>query len=279
MPRGQAAPEERLRAIETLLLWEGRVTRGRLLELFAVHATVASRDILAYRRQFPGACEADTASKAYEAGVLLRPVLTEGHFTEYQALIGAAGNEPLSGAIAIESSHVDSTQISYQHFARIHAAIRMGSCVRITYRSMRNPSPHGRILRPHALIQAGARWHMRGYCSEARDFREFNLGRLTAVETVPDLELPSGEDDTDWQITVNVRLVPHQALNPEQQSLVRDEYMGGTTAAAFEVRKPMARYLVQAFRAAIDPLKETPPSFLLMVHEPSNLPQGTLWRE
>ena len=144
---------------------------------------------------------------------------------------------------------------------------------------MRNPDAHERLIRPHSLIQAGARWHMRGFCKEIQEFREFNLGRLGAVEFALDVTLPGLDDDVDWQTIVCVRFVPHRDLSPSQQKLVRDEYMAGTTASVFHVRKPMARYLAHAFRVAMDPSREIPPFYLLMVHDPSSLPEGTLWRD
>ena len=82
--------------------------------------------------------------------------------------------------------------------------------------------------------------------------------------------------DYDWQTTVTIRLVPHRSLNSDQQRLVRDEYMGGTTAQVFQVRKPMAQYIVRSFRAAINTERETPPEYLLMVDQPDMLPSGML---
>lgn len=277
MPRGNAAPEERLRAIETLLLWEGRVTRGRLLDLFPVHETMASRDLLAYRQQFPRALTPDLSSKAYEATPFLQPALTAGTFAEYQQLIGLAGPGVAHGPIPIESSHLDATQIDFRNFARLHNAVRTSACVRIEYRSMRNPERHERVIRPHSFIQAGPRWHLRGFCKEVKEFREFNLGRISSISTDVDETLPGIEEDKDWSALIKLRLVPHRDLSAPQKQLVRDEYMSGTTAQVFEVRKPMARYLAQSFRAAVDPDKEKPPSFLLMIEGLESLQSNILW--
>jgi hypothetical protein len=278
MPRGYVAPEERLRAIETLLLWEGRVTRGRLLALFPVHETVASRDLLAYRQKYPRSLAIDTTNKAYDATAFLKPTLTEGMFAEYQQLIGVGCPGISDGHVPVESSRLDATQIDFRNFARLHTAIRAATCVRMEYRSMRNPEKHERFIRPHSFIQAGPRWHVRGFCREVNAFRDFNLGRINTIKVGVDESLPGIEEDHDWNTLVRLRLVSHRDLSAAQKQLVRDEYMAGTTALVFEIRKPMARYLVQSFRAAIDPDTETPPSFLLMVDDVDGLPLDALWK-
>jgi hypothetical protein len=239
---------------------------------------MASRDLLAYRRQFPRALVPDMSGKAYDATPFLKPDLTAGAFSEYQQLIGVTGQGVVNAQVPVESSLLDATQIDCRNFARLHAAVRTGSSVRFEYRSMRNPERHERLIRPHSFIQAGPRWHLRGFCQEANEFRDFNLGRIDSIKKEVSLVLPGIEKDLDWNTFIRLRLIPHKDLTAAQKQLVRDEYMAGTTAQVFEIRKPMARYLVQSFRAAVDPNRETPPSFLLMVDDIDDLPAGILWR-
>ncbi|MDB6143362.1 MAG: hypothetical protein JWP80_2406 [Pseudomonas sp.] len=54
--------------------------------------------------------------------------------------------------------------------------------------------------------------------------------------------------------------------------MVREQYMGGTAATVFNVRASIAKYLIQSFRAAIDPERERAPEHLLMVYQPEELP-------
>ena len=277
MPRGSSAPQARLEAIETLLLWEGRVSRSRLLEFFDVHETLVSRDIASYRGAHPDACAADTRWKGYVALPTIRPTLTKGNFSDYLALIGAGGHGGLFTNVPVESSFVEATRIDYWNFARIHEAVRLGRSLRIEYRSMSNPRPHERIIRPHAFIQAGPRWHVRAYCQSAQGFRDFNLGRLSRVIGAVDEILPGAEEDTDWGTAVKVRLVPHRDLNAEQSRMIRQEYMGGTVAIAFDVRAPLVKYLIQSFRASVDPDRERTPEHLLMVDHPEALPSFATW--
>lgn len=277
MARGSSAPQARMEAIETLLLWEGRVSRSRLLDFFEVHETQASRDITAYRAEHPDACTAEISTKSYVASPTIRPVLTKGTFSEYQRLIGAGSWDRRASVVTVESTVVDATNVDYWVFSCIHQAIRQGHAVRIEYQSMSTPKPHPRVIRPHAFIQAGPRWHIRAFCEKAGGFRDFNLGRVTSILGQSNHVLPGGDEDAEWNTPVKLRLVPHQDLSADQNRMIRKEYMHGAVALTFDVRAPLAKYLVQTFRAAVDPSAQRAPSHLLMVDRPDTLPACTLW--
>jgi len=277
MPRPSIQPEERLRAVELLLLWEGRVSRARLLELFAVHETMASRDIAAFRSAFPEACVPAPSGKAYVRTAKLRPTLSEGRFGEYERLVGVGGE--MSALVGIPNAVVQAnvTPITYLDHSALHEAIRSGDAVSMTYRSMSQPVPHRRTIRPHALIKAGTRWHVRGWCTTTAEFRDFNLGRITQVEAVDSFGMPAGDKDAQWSTRVTMRLIPHPLLSSAQRQMVRDEYMQGTTALVFEVEMPLVHYVIQAYRAGLDPKRHMPPEYILMVERPESLPAGSIW--
>tara|TARA_R110002020_G_scaffold121942_13_gene277111 strand:+ start:663 stop:1241 length:579 start_codon:yes stop_codon:yes gene_type:complete len=182
-----------------------------------------------------------------------------------------------STGVPIESTQLNATVIRYTLFSQIHRAMRLGLCIRIVYRSMSTPEPHERVIRPHSFIQAGPRWHLRVYCAKAAAFRDMNLGRISAVSAESGTSLPGKDEDLEWQQTVSVRLVPHSGLSPEQAQMVREEYMGGTAAVVFSVRAPLVQYVIQSFRAAVDPVREKAPEHLLMVQYPEVLPQSSRW--
>ncbi|WP_439853103.1 WYL domain-containing protein [Pseudomonas syringae] len=218
------------------------------------------------------------ASKSYVASWGLRPQLTVGAFDEYQRLIGASkGFEGVAVSVPFEHSQIDATSIRYPLFSQIHQAISLGRCIQVQYRSMTTPQGQDRIIRPHALIQAGPRWHIRAFCAKAQEFRDFNLGRISIVTSSDRTDLQSGEQDRAWHQMISIRLVPHRGLSAGQAMMVRDEYMGGTVAKVFTVRASMAKYLIQSFRAAVDPDREKAPEHLLMVANPEDLPAGSTW--
>ena len=276
MAKTPSGHQERLKAVETLLLWEGRVSRPRLGELFDVHGSVLSRDMAAYADLAPDNCEYDTGARGYVVTPYARAQLTKGQFSEYEALVGTLALRGLRAGVELVSAQQHATHIQHGPFSRIHAAIREGKQIQIEYRSLNNPEAHERALRPHAFIQAGPRWHVRAYCDKAKGFRDFNLGRISRVDDPVHSLLPAAEEDRAWDTLITLRLVPHPHLSAAQVQLVRDEYMAGTVARVFEVRLPVSKYLVQAYRAAIDTSRQLPPDFILAVHMPSELPPGAL---
>lgn len=279
MAKSAAGHQERLCAIETLLIWEGRVSNARLRDAFAVHSTVASRDIAAYRKLAPVNLEPDASTQSFVASPFLKPALTQGKFVEYQRLIGAVGElTNVQAGVPVETVHMDATAATPSLFSKIHRSIRLGHALRIGYRSLTTPELHERIIRPHALIQAGTRWHVRAYCEKAAGFRDFNIGRMASAVELGASSLPGVNEDQDWATEVTFRLVPHSGLAGPQQQVVREEFMGGTTALVLTRRAPLVRYLIQTFHAAIDPERQCPPEYLLMVKEPEQLPRAALWR-
>lgn len=268
--------QERLKAVEILLLWEGRVSRPRLAQIFDVHGTVLSRDMAAYAELLPDNCQYDTGSRAYVATPYARPKLTDGQFAEYEVLVGTQALSGLRSGVELITAQQHATYVQHGPFSRIHAAIREGKQVQIEYRSLNNPEAHERTIRPHTFIQAGPRWHVRAYCDRAKEFRDFNLGRISRVDDPTKSLLPRAGEDEPWDTLITLRLIPHPLLSAAQAQLVRDEYMAGTVARIFEVRLPVSKYLVQAYRAAIDTSSQLPPDFILAVHQPSKLPRGAL---
>lgn len=277
MPKPSDQAQERLRAVETLLLWEGWVSRGRLLELFSVHATVASNTLSEYRQRFPNACQPELGNKGYLATPSIQPELTSGEFVEYERLIGAKAGIEIGPGVAFASADAMSPTFDHRIFSRIHMAIARAGALSIEYRSMRNPKRHRRLIRPHALIQAGPRWHVRAFCADTETYRDFNVGRISRAITAAEAALPGGEGDQEWNATVKIELVPHVDLSPDQALVVRQEYMGGAAVLAFNVRISMAKYVIQAYRAAMDHKREGVPEHLLMVLDPEKLAQGVGW--
>lgn len=269
---------QRLKAVEILLLWEGQASRPRLAEIFDVHGTVLSRDMAAYVAQVPDNCHYDTTARAYVATPYSQPHLTTGQFSEYEGLVGTRAPHGLLVGAHLVSTQQHATSIHYRPFSRLHAAVRLGHQVPIEYRSFRNPEAHERMVRPHAFIQAGPRWHLRAYCTQAGNYRDFNLGRITQVGEPAPTRLPGAEADEGWNREVSLRLVPHPDLGVIQAQLIRDEYMEGTTALVFRTRQALAKYVIRNYGAAAHPDVQHPPEFLLAVHQPEKLPPGTIFQ-
>lgn len=232
--------QQRLSLLESILLWEGRLNNARLRELFGLSSVRASEWIREFREQHPSWTAWDSKTRSYHAtqkvyrvgrNADLRRQGDAVSLSQYIALVGISHTvTEASLNRTIWAAFPELSAPSPKIFALLSEAIRAHRALQITYRSMREPSPHQRIISPHSLIRAGRRWHVRAFCSTHQDFRDYALGRIESGNL---LDIPSerhDQDDTAWTTKVRVRLVAHPELTPEQDSLIRFEYFNNTAA-------------------------------------------------
>lgn len=267
---------ERQTILKLLLIWEGRLNRGRLMDLLGIGANWASVWIREFRENHPDCLIWDTKGKSFYATAEAYKIWSNtieqdkndaNSLTQYLALVGLPyavvdGNFAHRGILA---AFPDLSAPSPQVFAVLSEAIRIGRVVQLTYRSMQNPEPHQRIISPHNLIRAGRRWHVRAYCDLKCDFRDFALGRIVDVKLLPSIAIFREDRDEAWSSTVSVRLIAHPNLPPEQEKLIRFEYFGNTSARVVTCRQSLISYFIQDVRAAIDLKKQCPPDYQLAV--------------
>lgn len=267
--------QQRLLLLEAILLWEGRLNNARLRELFDLSSVRSSEWIRELREQHPSWTAWNSKTRSYYAtqevyrvgrNADLRKQGDAVSLSQYLALVGiphAAPNSPSNRTIwgAFPELSVPSPRI----FALLSEAIRAHSAIEITYRSMREPSPHQRIISPHSLIRAGRRWHARAFCSINQDFRDYALGRISDAKILGTGSERAEKDDEAWMTKVRVRLVAHPDLTPEQESLIRFEYFNNTAARVDSCRGALVGYFIQDVRAAIDTRTQRPPDYQLAV--------------
>ncbi|WP_184414893.1 WYL domain-containing protein [Rhodocyclus tenuis] len=271
--------------LKLLLIWEGRLNRGRLMDLFDLSSNWASVWIREFREQYPDWLMWDaktrsfhTTPAAYKAWRTSDPrrLADATSLTQYLTLVGLpyAATSVAPGNGGILAAFPDLSTPSPQHFAIVSEAIRRGRAVQLSYRSMRNPEPHQRIISPHNLIRAGRRWHVRAYCHTRQDFRDYALGRIVEVKLLATPATKVEQDDKAWLADVRVRLVAHPDLTPEQESLIRFEYFSNTAARVETCRGALVSYFIQDVRAATDVKKQCPPDYQLAV---ANLEEVKPW--
>lgn len=276
---------QRQTSMKLLLIWEGRLNRGRLMELFDLGTNAASVWIREFREKHPDWLAWDTktrsfhaTSAAYQAWRAADPrhLADAVSLAQYLTLIGlpyAVAGDTLAGGGPLAAFPELSTP-SPRHFAVLSEAIRTGRVVDLTYRSMQHPESHQRIISPHNLVRAGRRWHVRSFCETQQDFRDYALGRIVDVKLLPAAATKKEQDDQAWMAKVQVRLVAHPDLTPEQESVIRFEYFSNTSARVETCRGALVGYFIQDVRAATDVKTQRPPDYQLAV---ANLEEVKPW--
>ncbi len=274
MVRGEVN-QQRLTLLASILLWEGRLNNARLRDIFDLSSVRASEWIREFRETYPGWTEWNSKTRSYHA--TMKAYRSDGSgeqrkqsdatsLSQYLGLVGIPHSvtEP-SQSRAIWAAFPDLSVPSPRIFALVSEAIRERQTLQITYRSMREPTPHLRVIAPHSLIRAGRRWHLRAFSSTNQDFRDYALGRVEKVERLDSPAERTEKDDRAWMTKVPVRLVAHPDLTPEQEALIRFEYFNNTAARVDTCRGALVSYFIQDVRAAIDPAKQRPPDFQMAV--------------
>lgn len=174
MVRGEVH-QQRLTLLASILLWEGRLNNARLREIFDLSSVRASEWIREFRETYPGWTEWNSKTRSYHA--TMKAYRSDGSgeqrkqsdatsLSQYLGLVGIPHSvtEP-SQSRAIWAAFPDLSVPSPRTFALVSEAIRERQTLQITYRSMREPTPHLRVIAPHSLIRAGRRWHLRAFSS------------------------------------------------------------------------------------------------------------------
>ena len=265
---------KRLSALYRLLIWEGEVSRRRVMELHGLSGIRASQWIRELRDSHPDWLDWDAREKAYRptpaAFQAVEEILSkdrghDGGLSIYLPEVGVGADDlagPL-GDIAIPAW--DFSRVSPRLFAQLRSAIRAKQRIEIGYRSMGNPQIHTRTVEPHVLVKGGRRWHVRGFCLEAQEFRDYVLGRIGKLTVLKEAAQSDATQDIAWNQIVKLRITPHPALSPEQQTVVRAEYFGGTAARTESCRGALVPYLIQDLRIALDLQTQRPPDYQLAI--------------
>ncbi len=259
----------RLRDLELILIWEGQIDNPRVREVLGVKAVWASRLIA----ELAAASSDFTYRETSHSPLRIKPGVSlrgQNSSADDYLRVLLASQAPDAG---LEDCRRDLSVIAPTTFAIVAASIKRGSALKVMYRSMSNPSGASRTIYPHAIIRAPRRWHLRAWCDTRKDFRDFNFGRMTAVEAI-DQPAPAGRDeDKAWNSMVSVEVVAHPALTEQQRAMIADEYFPKAAARKLTMRRCLIGYVIQDLNIATDPVIQLPPQFQLCVtHAKSILP-------
>lgn len=256
---------ERDTKVGRILLWEGRVSRGRLVSDLGLSPIRASEWLRDFRESFPTWVAWDSRRKAYVATANAYADLEQDVATtrpDLRAMLEPYA-PPLSGKPL--SVSWDFVRSSPRVFSRVSLAIADRRQLKFLYCSMTHPQVHERIIEPHSLVRAGRRWHVRGYCMTRQAFRDFVLGRMSDLQLLSDSCETEVANDEAWTTLINVRLTAHPGLSAAQQQVVRSELFGGASARVEGCRAALLSYMVQELMAATDVEHQRPPDYQLAV--------------
>lgn len=249
--RARWGQERRLEFIDFRLRWDRTVNRGELVDYFRISSQQASADLAMYRKLAPQNLEYDKNLKTYRATANFKPAVARADaqvFLNRLMALSTGNLVPSASFIGWRPPHdivrFPARPIDTGTLLRILWAIRDGEELRVLYQSMRRPAPTARWIAPHALAYDGLRWHVRAWCHENADFRDFVISRVQGVQASRKSTV-SADTDTWWHTFVDVVVKPRSELTEAQKSAIEVDF--GMTAGRLTLncRKALAFYLLR----------------------------------
>lgn len=240
---------QRFEFLEWRAYWTGRVNRRDLEEKFQISTQQASIDLRNYQKVADGNIVYDTKEKAYIATSDFRP-----------QFLSLSPDRFLLQLHALKTGAIDRAATWFEEIPPVDVAppivrgpeayvlqeliqaLAKGVGVRINYRSL--TSEGMRTICPHAFAYDGQRWHVRAWCVEKLDFRDYVLGRILSIG--PMVECKSNPpDDIEWNTHVTLRLVAHPGLNDSQRETIERDYRMKKGELEIPIRVALAYYFVR----------------------------------
>jgi predicted DNA-binding transcriptional regulator YafY len=253
----------RYRFIETLALWEGRLTTRHLCDTFGIGRQQASKDINNYIREVgPGNLEYDKFLKGYKPSAAFSPRVTLGLADEYLHLMARNNElmnmfESLSLNVAnVEVLSMPVRDVKPEVLRPIMQAARQQRRLDVDYVSLNHPDREGRIIVPHTLVYSGLRWHVRAWCEKNSSYRDFVLSRFRGIPEIMDESVHGAEQDTEWNTRVVVRIAPDPRLSQEQREVVEMDYGMEKGVLEIATRARLVPYVLQLLHIEPDALTE-----------------------
>ena len=241
----------RLEFIDFRLLWGGRLNRSDLTTFFGISVPQASADLALYHQMAPKNLLYDKQQKTYVASEEFSPALASPDSLSFLNLVRQVearllpkeatflGWYPPVGVVRPPLRSIPAPVLRL-----VLEAIRSNRVLRVFYQSMNRDNPSFRNIGPHAIVFDGMRWHVRAYCFEHQEFRDFVMARILEGETIDESSVDVSKDDC-WKTLVTVVLTTASHLTEGQKRAVALEYGMDNYRLSVPTRKALLLYVLR----------------------------------
>lgn len=242
---------QRYEFIEWRAYWDGRLNRGDLEREFNISTPQASVDLRNYQEAAPDNIEYNSSEKAYVATSRFHPrylnLSAERYLRQLHSLkINVASIEEtwFDALPPIEVLPTIARGVEAYTLRALLRTIRMGGSIKINYRSL--TSSRNRVICPHSLANDGYRWHIRAWCMERKEYRDFVLGRILSVFP-PEACDARAPEDVEWESFTKLVLVPNPGLTSDQQETIARDYKIENGELPVAMRVSLSYYFIRRY--------------------------------
>ena len=243
--------EQRLEFIEFRLFWEGRLNRSDLMHRFGVSVNQASADLNRYLKLAPENMIYDRSERAYLRSPVFSPVFLSLDSDRYLNQLRSVAD----GVLARENSWIK----EYPEYAGAQSpkrivnagtlrvvleALRRVQAVEVRYQSLSHPVPRWRWIAPHAMGFDGFRWHVRAWCEESGQFKDFLVARIIETRGAK-VSASDPRLDRDWHEYTEIVIGPNPGLSDSQRQVVALDYGMQGDRVTLRVRRALLYYTIK----------------------------------
>ena len=249
------AQKERLAFIDFSLQYFGQVARADLIQRFKTGLAACTRDLTAYRELAPQNLKLFHHTKNYHRTDTFQPVFDHNPEAILTGLCRGFG-DGLSNGVQPSEHCIDATRLVHpksEVIATLMRAINSQQAISCEYVSLSSGKTKRQIV-PHALVNNGHRWHVRGFDRKSQEFRDFVCTRLQNVteikqqkaskaENIPLDESELRASDLQWNKIVSVVLEAHPSI--QHKLAIELDYDMEQGQLVLEVRAALLGYLLR----------------------------------
>ncbi|MCR5536626.1 MAG: WYL domain-containing protein [Succinivibrio sp.] len=276
----------RLEFIDYRLAVEGKINRQDLVKYFGISVPQASLDLSCYQDLVS---KADPPRENLSYNRHLKVYLRSKDFkplypriskpeTYLNDLLLSSRGELIESrnffgfvpAVGVASFDPVPRKLKFDVLRRLIEAMQTHRAMHIVYMSLNTDSNVDLLVAPHAFAFDGNRWHVRAYCYNRHDFRDYVLSRIVSCAE-PNIAAPSdrfpdpngngfkevgttANDDSDWNETVELKIKVNPELSARERRVIEFDYgikeTGGTLS--YTCRKALLFYALRYLKLTRD---------------------------
>lgn len=271
----------RLEFIDFRLGIDGKINRQDLVDYFGISVPQASLDLshyhelvasanpprlnLVYDRHLKVYLRSDDFKPLYPELCAPESFLNDLLLSARGELIQSRNFFGFTPSVGVAAFAPPSRNINFIVLRNLIEAIHTHKAVHINYMSLKNDKNVDRLIAPHAFAYDGMRWHVRAYCYERHDFRDYVLSRILQCDE-PNIAAPndrfadplgngfrevgtSGRDDKDWNDLVDLVLRANPELPERTRRVIEMDYgMSKDGTITYPCRRALLFYALQYMR-------------------------------
>jgi len=230
---------QRMEEIERTLYWQGTLSRRELANKLRLSNPQTTSIIKDYNALNPGKITLNLSTKRYESH-------DDVDNRYYQPSFQDLSQHASAFNINATSLPALSRATSMPTLRDLCRAINQQQSVEIFYHSSRNPEGLNRRITPHTFVSNAKRTHVRAWCHQREDYRDFIIGRIKNVSNFG--MLGKGIlDDSVWNTALILKIKANPKLSRHKREVIEMDFQMHNGVKETTVKQALLYYYFELY--------------------------------